>query len=265
MSWQKSCLSLTLTVKLLAIAVGLPAQAEPAPANSQAGVREDVYQVAQYRPPANLGKPPTTGGGTRGDNCANLSEINSTQPLTALMPRLSPEGDMGLTVSAHPDFFVYVPSTSARQGEFVLRDEQWNDVYRTTINISGESEIVKVSIPESNQGLEIGQNYRWHFALVCPENNRGIVNEVAIEGWTQRTELNAAIAAELETATESDRPQIYAQNGIWHEAVSTLAELMQQSPNNATLTQQWNELLESAGLAELESESSRLTASEAMI
>lgn len=264
MSWQKPLLSVTLTVKLLTIALGLPAQAQTAPFNIEAATRGEAYQVAQYRPPSNLGKPPTTGGGTRGDRCA-ASETQSTQPLTALMPRLSPDGDMGLTVSAHPDFFIYVPSTSAKQAEFVVRDEAWNDIYRTTVNISGEEEIIKVSIPQSNQGLELGQNYRWHFALVCPENNRGIVNEIAIEGWTQRSELNPAIAAQLETASPRDQIQIYAQNGIWHEALSTLAELIQQSPKDANFMENWHQLLESAGLGEFEPKSSIVTASESVI
>lgn len=46
------------------------------------------------------------------------------------------------------------------------------------------------------------------------------------------------MAAQLETANQRLWSQIYAQNGIWHQALCTLAELMQPSLNNPTVTQQ---------------------------
>jgi hypothetical protein len=44
---------------------------------------------------------------------------------------------------------------------------------------------------------------------------------------------------------------IYASNGIWYEALTTLAQLRQNSPQDATLQQEWQDLLIFVGLNDI--------------
>jgi hypothetical protein len=210
----------------------------------------ESFQMAQYKPPGNLGKPPTTGGGTRGNlKCAQDTELREPKPpLTPLMPLLAPNvGSLGLTVSEHPEFFVYVPQTSATEAEFVLMDEENNDVYQTNLPLSGEPGIVSVSLPEDRPPLEVGKNYRWFFSVICDPQDQG--QSLVVGGWTQRQELEADLAAQLERRTRAgDRSFIYAQNGIWHDALSILAQEIRNSNGNTLAIVQWKLLLESAGL-----------------
>jgi len=216
----------------------------------------DNFHKAQYERPDNLGKPPTTGGGTQsGDplKCPQDADLPYPKPpLTALMPLEAPNinpniNSLGLTVSEHPEFFVYVPQTSATEAEFFLIDKENNEVYQTNLPLSGEPGIVSVSLPEELPPLEVGQNYRWFFAVICDPDHR--IEDLIVRGWTQRRELEADLATKLErTTTAGDRSFIYAQNGIWHDSLSILAEEIRNSNRNALAMVQWKLLLESAGL-----------------
>jgi hypothetical protein len=247
MTELKASLSIALS---LALAPTM-AMARPTGTTNRGTNLGDSFQVAQYKPPGNLGKPPTTGGGTRGIlKCARDAALpNPKPPLTPLMPLLAPNvGAVGLTVSEHPEFFVYVPQTSATEAEFILKDEENNDVYRTYLPLSsGVPGIVSVSLPEDRPPLEVGKNYRWFFAVICDRDNR--IEELVVDGWTQRRELEADLAAQLERTTRAgDRSFIYAQNGIWHDSLSILAEEIRNSNRNSLAMVQWKLLLESAGL-----------------
>ena len=249
LNWASGALSLNLLVLSVS-----PAFAGP----NTSPTTNATYQLAGFTPPSGLGSPPTTGGATRSGSCSP-SQVVSDLALASLVPAVSPDGDWSVTTKEHPEFFVFVPETAAESAElivaeFVVRDDQWNEVYRGTVDLPQQAGIVKVSLPETEKGLEIGKQYRWHFALNCPANERGISNEIAVEGWTQRVETQEfapTLASALETATDRDRADLYADSGIWHEAVSTLAQLRAQNPEDTALVAQWNELLETAGLSHL--------------
>lgn len=251
MNWQISLIVTGLGLQLLGMILQ-PTFARSPISNSPQIASELTKQNAKFRPPEGIGKPPTSGAGTRSGSCSQDASIPDP-PLTVLIPRVdSTEGDFGLTVSEYPDFFVYVPVTEARTVTFVVRDENWNDIYRRQIPISGEAGIVKVSLPKTGEALAVNRNYRWDFAVLCsPENDRGTSNEIAVAGWIRRIALDATVAAQLREATRGEIPSIYAENGIWHEALSSLTALIQENPGNADLLQQWKTLLESAGLAEI--------------
>ena len=213
------------------------------------GVSE--IEVAQYVPPKNLGTPRSVGGGTRGGRCEADQDADRTDPiLTVLMPNLKSEPhNFGTTVSESPEFLVYIPKTVARQAEFVLKDEEENDIYRTTFAISGEEAIASLNLPSEEIQLETGINYSWYFSLIC--NPQDLRKNVEIPGWTQRVELNPNLMTTLETANPITRSQLYAENGVWHEAIAILAQLRQEQPTDPILAQTWQNLLESANLLEI--------------
>jgi hypothetical protein len=55
---------------------------------------------------------------------------------------------------------------------------------------------------------------------------------------------------QFEAATPIDRIALYAANGLWYDAIATLATLRRESPDNVIATNQWTALLESVGLSE---------------
>lgn len=241
----KAIFSLAFSLDLFAIAI-LPLQA------FASLPRDTEYQVAQYKPPQGLGAPNITAGGGSRSICEEEPQ-HKEDFLTALIPKLSKDNNWALTLESNPDFFVYVPKTIARTAEFTIRDQDdATDIYRTKINISGEAGIININLPQNVAQLEVGKNYRWYFSLKCDPQNRR--KDAYVQGWITRIEpnsLNATLASQLQKATLRDRYKLYAENGIWYEALASLIELRREEPNDTTLTNEWKKFLESAGLSEL--------------
>jgi hypothetical protein len=64
-------------------------------------------------------------------------------------------------------------------------------------------------------------------------------------------EPSPSLSQQLATATPEEQPQIYAQAGIWYEALATLVKLRQDQPQNPALISQWETLLASVGLEQI--------------
>jgi hypothetical protein len=189
------------------------------------------------------------------------------QPLTALVPitrRTWGEGQgssaaivswksvLGSTVAERPTFWFYVPYTltPAHRLEFVLRDETGNDIYKTSFTQSGTSPtVVGVELPSTAAPLEVGKMYNWSFLIECSPAEEVSVEEVSVEevsvnGWVQRVPINALLERQLEQATPKEKIALYANNHIWHEALTSLAELRRQNPEDDKLKEDWVTLLQ---------------------
>ena len=94
--------------------------------------------------------------------------------------------------------------------------------------------------------LEAGKNYRWSVALICETEDRSA--DVSETGIVRRVELSADIRSQLEKADPRQKTVIYAQNGIWQDALSTLAAARRANPNDAELAADWESLLDSVTL-----------------
>jgi hypothetical protein len=171
-------------------------------------------------------------------------------PLTALVP----DNNLGLTIADSPTFWFFVPQlpATARSGEFVLQDEEHNDVYRTPFRLSGKPGVVSIRLPSNPQSsLKRDQMYRWHFRIYCQPQTTS--EYFWVEGWVKQVALNPSLEGQLEAAKPREYIA-YAENGIWHEAVTNLAELRLSDPQNAMLNENWTQLLRAVGLEELAKE-----------
>ena len=223
-----------LTIAALAIAVTfpnllLPMLAVPAPIL--------LSQNVNFKPPDVTAPDNRQGGTHRG---CQLREGLSITPLI-------PESNIGLTLTESPTFFVYV-SQPAAQVEFVLLNEDESEVvYETTLKID-KAGIVGVSLSEKGKtkNIEVGKRYVWSFALACDPQERS--GDYIVKGWMQRIEPQASLKSDLANSDPRARLLTYATNGIWYETLATLAELRRQSPDDAKLTAQWTQLLQSQKL-----------------
>lgn len=201
---------------------------------------EVVGEKVNFKPPK-VGAPENRkGGASRGTNCSR-----SQKSLKALLPT----SNLGLTVEKYPTFFVYVPPISTQLAEFELREG--NDstvVYKTRFMVPATPGVVNFSLPPNKtlQPLEIGKSYKWSFSIICDSEDRS--KDLFVEGWVQRIEPSSTLASQIEKAKPRDRPALYAESGIWHETLMTLAELRYSYPQDSTLVAEWTELLESVGL-----------------
>ncbi|MGQ4648720.1 DUF928 domain-containing protein [Lyngbya aestuarii] len=179
--------------------------------------------------------------------------------LTALVPVVKDTSDegqresvFGLTAAERPIFWFYVPEplTPTRSFEFVLEDKQGNQVYKTSFMRSGDfSGVIGIELPPTVEPLEVGKMYHWEFKLYL---NRNL--PIAVDGVVQRVALQSAVASKLEQATALQKPDIYAENGIWYDALTSLAELRCQNPEDSQLLAKWTKLLQDVDLAAIAQE-----------
>ncbi|MGH1397481.1 MAG: DUF928 domain-containing protein, partial [Trichormus sp.] len=69
-----------------------------------------------------------------------------------------------------------------------------------------------------------------------------------------RVTLDKTVTEQLKTATPLQRFEIYLQNGIWHEALTTISQLHQENPKDKTIEQKWQNLLTSIRLEDIASQ-----------
>ncbi|AFZ07808.1 protein of unknown function DUF928 [Oscillatoria nigro-viridis PCC 7112] len=167
---------------------------------------------------------------------------------------LIPENKIGRTVSEYPVFFFYLPQTEAELAEFVLKDENGNPIYQTTLKTNNSSGVIGVSLPANKNvsPLQVGKNYRWSVALICEAQDRSA--DILEQGIVRRVELSEDIRSQLEKADARQKTFIYAENGIWQEALSNLAAARRANPNDAELTADWESLLDSVKLGKIAKE-----------
>ena len=203
--------------------------------------------VAQAKPfnPGGIGKPRTELGGSRTD-C-----ILGEKSLTALIP-VTPE-KLGLTIASRPTFFFYIPQTKAVDADFSLQDEKGNIIYKTTFKLSKTSGVMSLPIPNiaTSPELQVNKSYKWTFSLVCNAENRA--DDQYVQGFIQRVS-RPDLVAKVEKTALKQRPSVYAEAGIWHEMLTTLAELRRANPNDAALTAEWRSILDSVGLKDVDQE-----------
>jgi hypothetical protein len=205
------------------------------------------------------------GGASRG-RCPSASKH-----LTALVPIISTTADksqnpvlasvttssvLGLTVTDRPTFWFYFPYalTPARPVEFILKDDKDNIIYQTELSESGTTPgVVGFKLPDTVPSLKANKRYNWFFTIACDAKDAASSdseepNKIFVSGWVERVPLNSALQRQLEQATPQQQARLYANAGIWHEAITTLAALRRQNPNDATLKQEWANLLRSVNL-----------------
>ena len=217
-------------IAVTAPSLSAPVQVKPAPIASA--------QNVNFRPP-NVTAPGNRQGGTHRGNGACPAGLSITP--------LVPISNIGLTNSESPTFFAYVPQTSA-QIEFTLLTENEDEVvYETAFKVEKPG-IVGVSVPAEAKpkAVEVGKRYVWSFSMICDQNDRSA--DLVVKGWVQRIQPQANLNSNLANPDPIARVNAYAQNGIWYETVTTLAQLRSQTPTDAMLMAEWTKLLQSQGL-----------------
>jgi len=198
------------------------------------------------QPNEDIDDPPAGGVRSVPSGCASSSQLS----LTALVPK----NKIGHTVSDYPTFFFYLPQTDAELAEFILEDESGNQIYRQDLPIKNVSGVIGVSIPANTNvpPLEVGKKYTWVFSLVCDPEDRS--SDLLESGVVRRVELSAEILRELENADPRLKTVIYAENGIWQDALGTLAAARRANPNDTDLAADWESLLDSVTLGAIAKE-----------
>lgn len=242
--WQKLLLPLASIGLILPLGLTIePSFSAIEKSNSVVQEIPNAWEIAQAFKSPNRGAPPSAGGGGTRGTCEQ-------DPEDAYYVPLSPIGQVGLTVSEYPTFFMYVPEAPARTIQLSIlarKDENTEEpVTSVTFTTPRKAGIISISIPTNpKNSLKVGQLYRWEMEIICNRIDRS--GNAAMEGFIERVSKDG-IDANLANAKETDLPTIYAERGIWYESLASALKLRAANPNNPKVMADWEKLLTSVNL-----------------
>jgi hypothetical protein len=210
-----------------------PAPAGTLPTSARASLPPPTYRLPK------VGKPRRrVGGGRRGPDAA-LPE------LFALVPE-----HVGLTISSRPELYWYIAEGSTGDVRFELTlidDVSIDPLLDVRIDEPGVRGMQRIDLGEHGVDLEPGREYQWSVALVPDPEHRS--RDVVATGWIERVAPPSDLEAQLSAAGAAGRGGVYAQAGLWYDALASLAAQASEHPDDSRYRAQVEHLLAQADLA----------------
>lgn len=184
------------------------------------------------------------GGFSRGASCPVDGQITALtpfvdendSPLAGIAPTY-------LTASSHPHFFFYIPQLPTTQGILTIQSSEDTTLslteryyYKTAFTVQGDAGVVGIRLPDDAPPLEVGQSYVWRVSVACDPID--IQDSLTVHGGVLER-VEAGPGATLDA---------YADQGIWQEPLSILAEQYYANPTDGAIASNWADLLNSVGL-----------------
>jgi hypothetical protein len=154
----------------------------------------------------------------------------------------------GLTLAERPSFWVYLPSTNAKQVVLSLKEEGMKPHSQTFFQVQSAPGLQRLTIPLNAPPLILDKTYQVGVVLVC--GKRPGPNDPMITAWVRRVAHPDAI----KKGTPLEQAAWYGEQGIWYDALSALAQAQQSSPADQDLKGIWVDFLRSGGLEPISTE-----------
>jgi hypothetical protein len=188
-----------------------------------------------YRPPVRGAPASRIGGGSRG-----------TADITGELAVLAPD-HTGLTTTSQPTLYWYLSEPAdARLDVTITDDKQIDPLLEQTIGVPKTAGIQSLDLAKVGAKLQPGIEYRWFVSLTPDEQQRS--NDVVAGGTIKYVKPDAALENKVASANEVTQARIYAEDGIWYDAIDSLSRAIQQNPANASLHAQRAAMLDQVGL-----------------
>jgi hypothetical protein len=159
---------------------------------------------------------------------------------------LAPD-DTGLTTQEQPSLFWYQSKPAQARFELTLIEEdKIKPIFKVNVDRASKAGIQRLRLADQGVKLVLGVEYKWVIALVTDPDNRS--SDLVASGFIKRVEPTPELKAKVADAAPASRPAIYAEAGIWHDAVGGLSDLIEAQPGNQALLAERADLLRQVGL-----------------
>jgi hypothetical protein len=159
---------------------------------------------------------------------------------------LAPD-DVGLTTQEQPSLFWYQSKPAKAKFELtLLQENKAKPLVQVTAERSLTAGIQRVRLADHGAKLSPGVEYQWVVALITDPDNRS--SDLVASGAIKRIEASPELKKSIAAATPEALPGIYAENGIWYDALASLSDRIDADPNNKALQEARADLLRQAGL-----------------
>lgn len=194
-----------------------------------------------YVPPPDIGAPlGRIGGGTR--------SLRPQDPGAALHVSVLAPDHVGLTTQAQPSLYWYVSGPAPDPMTLTVRAEHATaPLLQVQIRAPLRPGIYRATLADYGVHLEPTALYRW-FVAVPSRNDRS--SELISSGVIKHVERPEALRTRLARAHKTRLPYIYAEAGYWYDAVEAVSQLIETTPDAASMRRLRAALSEQVGLQE---------------
>jgi len=197
-----------------------------------------------YRPAKGSAPSARVTGGSRGSGDATIT-------LDVLAP-----DETGLTTQEQPSLFWFQSKPAKARFELTLiAPDKTEPILQVNIERASSAGIQRLRLADHGVKLATGVEYQWVIALVTDPDNRS--TDLVASGFIKRIEPSAELKAKVSGSDKSLLPSIYAEAGIWHDALSSLSDLIDSNPGDQALVKQRSDLLGQVGLKAAAAEGAR--------
>jgi hypothetical protein len=206
-----------------------PSQPQPPPPTVAAPV---------YKPPLRGAPGGRVGGGTRG-----------TGREVFVLSVLAPD-HTGLTVNEQPSLYWFISSPTSTPVEVTLIDPQGTQpLLETRIPPPVQPGVHRIRLADYGVRLAPSAAYRW-FVAVVPDSGRRS-KDILAGGAIERVEVPEGLRAKLAQAGKGELPFLYAEAGLWYDALAAISDLIESAPQDPALRRQRAALMAQVGLPEV--------------
>jgi len=141
---------------------------------------------------------------------------------------------VGFTVKSEPILYWYLSKAPAVPVEFTLVDtRKIPPVVEQSLPAPAQSGVQKIVLKELGHALEPGVEYYWSISLITDPESRS--QDIMARGTIERIPFDEALMLDLVRPCTRDLVYLYAEKGVWYDAVGCVMELLDRSPNDEGL------------------------------
>jgi len=179
--------------------------------------------------------PIRVGGGSRGGPNDGLS-------VQVLVPE-----QIALTTEAQPSLYWYQNKAAKTRCEVTVTEpKNPKPLLEMKSGASVPAGIHAIRLSKFNVTLKPGVTYKWSVAVVVDPDNRSL--DVIANGVIKRVAPSPDLVGKLSQASDADKAALYAENGIWYDALQSISDQIDKSPKDTALRLERADLLKQVGM-----------------
>ena len=136
------------------------------------------------------------------------------------------------TTQAQPTLYWYQSKEAPTHCEVTLTEPK-NPKPLLSLNSAAPTPagIHELRLSKTKVELKPGVVYRWSIAVVVDPQNRS--QDIIANGVIKRVDVPADLKAKLDQASDADKPALYAESGIWYDALQAISDQIAKDPGKA--------------------------------
>ncbi|MGH7235125.1 MAG: DUF928 domain-containing protein [Nitrospiraceae bacterium] len=187
---------------------------------------------------------PRKGTGLRGRVDGGFRGGKEGEPVLRV---LAPADHVGETVKKSPALYWYLSQTTSLPIVFTLEDTRhFKPVLQVTLKAPTSPGVQMIRLADYEKTLEEEVQYRWHIAVrIDPESPS---KDIHAMGIIERIPYTEALFLGRSCRDPRDAVCLYAEAGLWYDAIMVISDLITANPNDRVLRLQRAALLHQVGL-----------------